>query len=63
MKDLNEVFIVGRAVDDIKSFNYNGRIKYSMVIAINYYSYRKRRHTVILFLFLFGKMNRKKIQI
>ena len=43
MKDLNEVFIVGRAVDNIKSFNYNGRIKYSMVIAINYYSYRKKK--------------------
>ena len=43
MKDLNEVFIVGRAVDDVNIFNYNGRIKYKMVIAINYYSYNKKK--------------------
>lgn len=43
MKDLNEVFIVGRAVDDVNIFNYKGRIKYKMVVAINYYSYNKKK--------------------
>ena len=36
MNDLNECYLIGRAVDDIKIDNYGERIKYSFIVAINY---------------------------
>lgn len=43
MNDLNECYLIGRAVDDIKIDNYGERIKYSFIVAINYYSVKKQQ--------------------
>ncbi|MEK9727396.1 MAG: single-stranded DNA-binding protein [Candidatus Margulisiibacteriota bacterium] len=43
MNDLNECYLIGRAVDDVKIDNYGERIKYSFIVAINYYSLKKKQ--------------------
>lgn len=43
MNDINETYLAGRAVDDIKVFKYDDRIKYSFIVAINYYSSKKKQ--------------------
>ncbi|MGA0241892.1 MAG: single-stranded DNA-binding protein [Candidatus Marinamargulisbacteria bacterium] len=42
MNDLNEVYLVGRAVDDVKKFDINNQLKYTFVIAVNYFSSKKK---------------------
>ena len=41
--DLNEVYLVGRSVDDVQTFEYEERFKYSFIIAVNYYSTKKQQ--------------------
>ena len=43
MNDLNECYLIGRAVDDVKVFDYEGRVKYSFIVAINYFSSKKQQ--------------------
>ena len=38
MKDLNEVYLIGRAVDDIKVYEFESKKKYYFKIAVNFYS-------------------------
>ena len=38
MNDYNETIITGRATDDVKIFTFGDKIKYSFVVATNYYS-------------------------
>ena len=38
MKDLNEVYLIGRAVDDIKVYEFEKKKKYFFKLAVNFYS-------------------------
>lgn len=38
MKDLNEVYLIGRAVDDIKVYEFETKKKYFFKLAVNFYS-------------------------
>jgi single-stranded DNA-binding protein len=43
MNDLNESYVIGRAVDDVKILEYGERIKYFFIVAVNYYSMKKQQ--------------------
>ena len=43
MNDYNEVVIIGRTTQDIKKMVYGGQIKYTFIIASNYYSMNKKK--------------------
>ena len=38
MKDLNEVYLIGRAVDDVKVYEFEAKKKYYFKLAVNFYS-------------------------
>ena len=42
MNDLNSVCVTGRAVSDVKLYEYEDKVKYSFVVAVNYYSMKKK---------------------
>lgn len=43
MNDFNETVIIGRATEDIKTAVYGDKIKYMFIVAVNYYSNKKKQ--------------------
>ena len=43
MNDYNETVIIGRSTENVKIAKYGGKIKYSFIVAINYYSNKTKQ--------------------